>query len=92
MNIYKDLYMYRVNARHQSLITQYFSQQQAAANAANALANITAEPGEDEEDVDDLLGLLQQEDTPMDFEGFEAEVARSAGSEAQREEEGAGSQ
>ena len=67
--------MSRVNACHQSLITQYSSQPQAAnANAANALANITAEPGKDEKDVDDLLGLLQEEDIPMDFEGFEARL------------------
>ena len=92
MNIYKDLYMSRVNARHQSLITRYISQPQAAnANAANALANITAESGEDEEDVDNLLGLLQEEDIPMDFKGFEVEVARNAG-DAQTVEERASNQ
>ncbi|XP_045128616.1 tigger transposable element-derived protein 1-like [Portunus trituberculatus] len=88
MNIYKDLYMSRVNARHQSLITGYFSQSQAA----NALANVTAEPGEDEEDVDDLLGLLQEDDIALDFDGFEAEVALNAGGDAQTVEEGASSQ
>ncbi|MPC89740.1 hypothetical protein E2C01_084699 [Portunus trituberculatus] len=88
MNIYEDLYMSHVNARHQSLITGYFSQSQAA----NAHANITAEPGEDEEDVDDLLGLLQEDDITLDFDGFEAEVALSAGGDAQTMEEGASSQ
>ena len=90
MDIHKDLYMSRVNARHQSLITWYISQPQAA----NALANITAELGDNEEDVDDLLGLLQEEDIPMDFEGFEAEVAHSAGGggDAQMVEERASNQ
>ena len=88
MSIYKDLYMSRVNARHQSQITRYFSQSQAA----NALANITAEPGEDEDDVDDLLGLLQEDDIALDFDGFEAEVALSAGGSTQTVEEGASRQ
>ena len=48
-----------------------------------------AEPGEDEEDVNNLQSLLQEEDISMDFDDFEAEVACSDGGDTQTVEEGA---
>ena len=52
-----------------------------------------AEPGQDEENVYNLLGLQQAENIFMGFDGFKVEAAHSAGggggSDTQTVEEGA---
>ncbi|KAG7172002.1 hypothetical protein Hamer_G000973 [Homarus americanus] len=71
MEEYKALYMSRVNARQQALITGYLCK----AQPVNALANITL--GDDDGTTDDdneVLGDLLVEELPQVLEGFDAEV------------------
>ncbi|KAG7174192.1 hypothetical protein Hamer_G003095 [Homarus americanus] len=71
MDKYKALYMSRVNARQQALITRYLCKTQPV----NALANVALgdDDGTTYDDIE-LLGDLLVEELPQDFEGFDAEV------------------
>ncbi|KAG7163661.1 hypothetical protein Hamer_G002884, partial [Homarus americanus] len=80
MEEYKGLYMSRVNARQQALITWYLCK----AQPVNALANITL--GDDDGTTDDdiaVLGDLLVAELPQDFEGFDAERREQGGSSNQ---------
>ncbi|KAG7175148.1 hypothetical protein Hamer_G024726 [Homarus americanus] len=70
MEEYMALYMSRVNARQQALITRYLNK----AQPVNALANITlGDDGTTDDDIE-VLGDLLVEELPQDFEGFDAEI------------------
>ncbi|KAG7163413.1 hypothetical protein Hamer_G004554 [Homarus americanus] len=69
MEEYKALYMSRVNARQQALITRYLCK----AQPVNALANIALDDGITD-DVIEVLGDILVEELPQYFERFVAEV------------------
>ncbi|KAG7168317.1 hypothetical protein Hamer_G002339 [Homarus americanus] len=70
MEEYTALYMSRVNAHQQALITQYLRM----AQPVNALANITlGDDGTTDDDIE-VLGDLLVEELPQNFKGFYAEI------------------
>ncbi|KAG7164493.1 hypothetical protein Hamer_G003705, partial [Homarus americanus] len=79
MEEYKAMYMSRVNARQQALITRYLCK----AQPVNALVSITL--GDDDGIIDDDIEVLSDllvEGLPQDFEGFDAEVRVGSREEA----------